>query len=114
MEAKKFDFIRVVTHSTVFHADDVFGTALCDLICPGINIIRTVDPDAIAHWQDDPDTLVFDIGLGRYDHHQEGKALRTDGTPYCGFGLLWRDFGHILCTDESAWAKVDETLVYPD
>lgn len=31
--------------------------------------------------------------------------------PYCGFGLLWRDYGYLLCPEYAAWEKVDRTLV---
>jgi len=122
MNKKEFNFNRVVTHSTIFHADDVFGAAMCHLISPGIKIIRTLDPEQYA----DDETLIFDIGMGEYDHHQPDKAFRpmTDGyytdkdgmrqpIPYCGFGLLWRDFGHILCPDPMTWQRVDRELVIP-
>ena len=124
---KDFNFKRVVTHSTVFHADDVFGVALCKLLASqqdhrDIEIIRTLEPEQYAN----DETLIFDIGLGEYDHHQPDKALRPiedgtytdkDGTekqiPYCGFGLLWRDFGYILCPEQEAWKRVDKSLVLP-
>ena len=112
---EKFDFDQVITHSTVFHADDVFGAALCRLINPKIDIIRTLDVDTALEMANNigKKVLVFDIGFGKYDHHQENKALRDDrdNTPYCGFGLLWRDFGYLLCPDRKAWSKVDNTLV---
>jgi len=113
MEGKVFDYDQVITHSTIFHADDVFGVAMCRLINPNIEIIRTLDVEEQLRRSEiiSKKPLVFDIGLGEYDHHQEGKALRTDGTPYCGFGLLWRDFGYLLCPDNDAWEKVDRTLV---
>ena len=97
------------THAGVFHADDVFATALIKMINPTIQIARVnrVTPEMMAD-----DCLVFDIGEGEYDHHQVGKALREDGTPYCSFGLLWRDYGRLLCPDK-AWEKVDRDLVLP-
>lgn len=110
MEA--FNYSHVVTHSTIFHADDVFGVAMCQLIKPDISIVRTVDAGIVDVAMADPRNLVFDIGLGKYDHHQEDKKLRPDGTPYCGFGLLWRDYGYLLCPEEEARRIVDETLVY--
>lgn len=108
-EIKMEVFKRVITHSTVFHADDVFGVAMWKLINPNIEVIRTLEPERF--W--DEDTIVFDIGMGKYDHHQKDKVLREDGTPYCGFGLLWRDYGCNLCPDIEAWKKVDRTLVLP-
>lgn len=110
-----FNYDVVITHGTVFHADDVFGAALCRLINPRIEIIRTQDVEKHLDMACNVGkrALVFDIGLGKYDHHQANKALRDDrdNTPYCGFGLLWRDFGYLLCPDPKAWSKVDNTLV---
>lgn len=106
-------FKCVVTHSTVFHADDVFGVAMWTLINPKITVIRTLEPEQYER----EDTIIFDIGLGKYDHHQEDKAMRPpvrpgeDPVPYCGFGLMWRDYGYLLCPEKEAWAKVDNTLV---
>lgn len=108
----------VITHSTIFHSDDVFGVAMLRLIVPGIKIVRTIKPSeeqladlATGH------AMVFDLGCQfghpEYDHHQADKALRSDGAPYCGFGLLWRDFGHLLCPSNKAWEKVDRELVLP-
>lgn len=108
-EIKMEVFKRVITHSTVFHADDVFGVAMWKLINPDIEVVRTLEPEKF--W--DENTIVFDIGMGKYDHHQEDKALREDGTPYCGFGLLWRDYGCNLCPELDAWKKVDRALVLP-
>ena len=110
-----FDYDQVITHSTVFHADDAFGVALCRLLNPEITIIRTLDIEEHIERARNigKKAIVFDIGLGKYDHHQPDKALRADGTPYCGFGLLWRDFGYLLCEDRDAWEKVDRALVLP-
>ena len=115
---EEFNYKQVITHSTIFHADDVFGVAMCRLINPDIKIIRTLDVEEALKRAANigEEALVFDIGMGKYDHHQEDKAFRKadpgrDPIPYCGFGLLWRDFGHLLCPDRTAWAKVDNTLV---
>lgn len=110
-----FNYTRAITHSTIFHADDVFGTALCKLIRPIISVTRTLDVEAALKQAEErgEKAIVFDIGLGKYDHHQPDKALRPDGTPYCGFGLLWRDFGWQLCPTPDAWKTVDEALVLP-
>lgn len=108
-----FNYDQVITHSTIFHSDDVCGVALCRLINPNIEIIRTLDVEKHLEMAKNVGkrAIVFDIGLGKYDHHQPDKALRPDGTPYCGFGLLWRDFGYLLCPNKEAWKKVDEEFV---
>ena len=109
------------THAGVFHADDVFSSALLKMIGP-ISIKRVNSVEGI---EDNDYTLIFDIGLGQYDHHQKDKATRPmeDGyyvnrsngevlpIPYCSFGLLWRDYGRLLCPNAKAWKKVDRDLV---
>ena len=51
------------THAGKFHADDVFATALLQILRPDIKITRGfVVPD-------DFDGIVYDIGFGMFDHH---------------------------------------------
>jgi uncharacterized UPF0160 family protein len=76
-----------ITHGGKFHADDVFSAALLKMVNPQIDILRAFQiPDGF-------DGIVFDIGYGKYDHHQEGAEVRENGVPYAAFGLLWREFG---------------------
>ena len=101
----------VYTHGSVFHADDVFSTALILLLKPNVDVVRIVSMDVAQKMDEKEDCLVYDIGEGEYDHHQKNKARRPmedgwytekDGTvmaiPYCSFGLLWKDYGHLLCS----------------
>lgn len=114
------------THGSIFHADDLFATALLLTINPEIQICRTNDVEFAHKAEEDDCAISYDIGYGPYDHHQPDKATRPiengywfdkDGrmqlVPYCSFGLLWRDYGHILCPNEKAWKKVDTSLVVP-
>ena len=111
------------THGSVFHADDVFSAAMLKLINPAIATSRIFK---VTEEMNADDCLVFDIGEGLYDHHQSDNVRRPieDGTfidkdghlqliPYCSFGLLWRDYGSMLCPTQKAWKKVDTTLVLP-
>ena len=95
------------THAGVFHADDVFSAALLKIINPEIRIQRVF---STAQIPEDKETLVFDIGGGRFDHHQPDAEMRPDGTPYAAFGLLWREFGHLLVSDKQV-EKIDKTLI---
>ena len=53
------------THGAKFHADDLFSTALLRLINPDIQVERGFDvPENF-------DGIVYDIGRGRFDHHQQ-------------------------------------------
>lgn len=94
------------THGGVFHADDVFSTALLRILNPDISIIRgfTVPEDFTG--------IVYDVGGGRYDHHQKDSRVRENGVPYAAFGLLWEEFGSKLLCEEDA-RKFDESFIQP-
>lgn len=85
-----------LTHGGRFHADDVFSAALLKLLNPSVQITRVFDvPENF-------DGLVFDIGWGRFDHHQKNAPVRPNGVPYAAFGLLWKEFGAGLVGPEEA------------
>ena len=60
------------THAGKFHADDVFATALLQILCPDIKITRGFTVP------DDFDGIVYDIGFGMFDHHQEPREYRAN------------------------------------
>lgn len=94
MKTKNYVTARIeeataVTHSGIFHADDVFATVILDRALGGVKVLRTnkvpIDlPD---------DVIVFDIGQGKYDHHGLGQKDRSNGVPYAACGKLWEEFG---------------------
>mgnify|MGYP000526703625 FL=1 len=91
------------THSGKFHADDVFSSALLLYLNPEITILRG------NKVPEDFDGIIFDIGRGRYDHHQKDSRIRENGIPYAAFGLLWEELGTEILGEELA-AKFDEAL----
>lgn len=94
------------THGGVFHADDVFATALLKILNPDIRITRGFAvPEGFTG-------IVYDIGGGKYDHHQKDSRVRKNGVPYAAFGLLWEQFGKELLSGEDA-QKFDEDFVQP-
>jgi uncharacterized UPF0160 family protein len=103
-----------LTHGGKFHADDVFAAALLRIIRPDVEIRRIFEvPENFGG-------LVFDIGRGRFDHHQENAEVRQNGVPYAAFGLLWRELGADLlrrgCGPQEAEkeaARFDEHFVQP-
>jgi uncharacterized UPF0160 family protein len=98
-----------VTHSGVFHADDVFATALLKILYPGINIMRLSEvPDKFTS---SPNVIIYDIGRGRYDHHGSAAEYRSNGIEYSSFGKLWRDFGIYLLPSQFSRNYVDSVLV---
>ena len=61
---------------------------------------------------EDFDGIVFDIGRGRYDHHQKDSRVRENGVPYAAFGLLWEALGKEILGEELA-EKLDESFIQP-
>ena len=94
------------THSGKFHADDVFSSALLLYLNPEIRIIRG------NKVPEDFDGIVFDIGRGKYDHHQKDSRIRENGISYAAFGLLWEELGAEILGEELA-QKFDESFVQP-
>ncbi|MCX4325883.1 MAG: MYG1 family protein [Lachnospiraceae bacterium] len=98
--------MRGFTHGSKFHSDDVFATAFLKILNPDIEITRGFEvPDGF-------DGIVYDIGRGRYDHHQADKEYRENGCPYAAFGLIWREFGAAYIGEEEA-ARFDRDFVQP-
>ena len=58
------------------------------------------------------DGIVFDIGRGRYDHHQRDSRVRENGVPYAAFGLLWEELGGEILGGTLA-QRFDEEFVQP-
>ena len=80
---------KFVTHAGNFHADDVFSTVFMSKLFGDITVIRLKDYD-----DNDSSKIAYDIGRGRFDHHQaEYDKKHDNGIHYCGFGLLWQEYG---------------------
>lgn len=78
------------THAGVFHADDVFSTALLKIVFPELSI----NPKRVFVLPPDFKGLAYDIGFGEFDHHQrENVPEYEDGTKKAAFGLLWDALG---------------------
>ena len=90
MEQIKEKDAQAFTHSGKFHADDVFSSALLLSVNPEITIHRG------SQVPEDFKGIVFDIGRGKYDHHQRDSRIRENGVPYAAFGLLWEELGAFL------------------
>ena len=98
--------IKAFTHGGRFHADEVFSTALLQLVYNEVEVTRGYNVP------DDFDGIVYDIGGGEFDHHEKNPQKRGNGTPYAAFGLLWRKFGpDIAGVTESAY--IDEHFISP-
>ena len=119
-----------VTHAGMFHADDVFSFALLQLdrtskkekygyILKRVNNASDIPADA---------DIVFDIGGGKFDHHQnldKYHELNNQQIPYASFGLLWDEYGMDIVNDftqrlsltpeakDAIFKKFEKSLVVP-
>jgi len=108
--------IIAVTHNDRFHADDVFASAVLQLVFgEGLEIRRTRDEEEIKNAD-----IVYDLGhiydaeTNRFDHHQkEGAGERDNGVPYASFGLVWKKWGEEIAGSKEAADLVDRVLVQP-
>ncbi|MBR3211179.1 MAG: MYG1 family protein [Bacilli bacterium] len=91
-----------ITHSGTFHADDVFSTAFLEMLFGDRFVFRTNNIDSK---QLNNHVFIYDIGRGKFDHHQTDAEKRENGIPYCSFGLLWKEYG------KEFLKKYDITLV---
>ena len=87
---------KVITHAGTFHADDVCTVALLELLAGrelDVQRMNKMSDDRIIVSFDGTYTVVFDIGLGKYDHHfpDEDKQHYEDGVPMASIGLVARD-----------------------
>jgi len=80
--------ILAVTHSGVFHADEVMASVILKQFYDDVKILRSRNQEDF-----DKADIVFDVGGGEYDHHNDYKEYRENGVPYAACGLIWREFG---------------------
>lgn len=91
------DQIQVVTHSGVFHADEVFA---CALLCiaygqENVSIIRTRDNEVLTKATHDEDVWVIDVGgdfnpsMLNFDHHmRDFDVPNRHGNKLSSFGMV--------------------------
>ena len=110
---------KIVTHNGSFHTDDVFACATLALYFDrqktSYKITRSRDQKVI-----DKADIVVDVGgihdvqSQRFDHHQPGGAgKRENGIPYASFGLVWKEYGPLLCKSQELVDDIDRRLVQP-
>lgn len=81
---------KYITHSGTMHTDEVFATAFLDLYKKDVTLMRVPNIEASMLTED---VLIYDIGRGKYDHHQEDAKTRENGIKYSSLGLLFKEFG---------------------
>lgn len=91
-------------------------------ICPEFIVHRVVEADIPKLQQTileaGEDYIVFDIGHGCFDHHQDDSPCRegTDdapGIPYASFGRLWNRWGKNIFNNDDILDEFDRAFVQP-
>ncbi len=107
----KVEEAKLITHSGIFHPDDVFSTAFLSKIYPDSKVIRVNNVSETTK-----DQIVYDIGFGRFDHHGPDAKWRNEKIKYSSLGLLWKEYGveylkNITDNYEDVWNRIDTKLV---
>ena len=104
---KNIDEANCITHSGTFHADEVFSTLILSKIKEEIILIRL--PEVRKQ---------YDIGGGKFDHHQlGGNGNRDNGVKYAACGLIWKEFGKKMLGKynieeiDYVWEYIDNNLI---
>ena len=95
-----------ITHNGTMHADEVFATAFLELYLENVRVYRTSSIDGL---EINNDVLVYDVGRGKFDHHQTDALKRDNGITYSSFGLLWKEFGRDFLIKRGIY-NVDEVF----
>lgn len=108
---KEIEEANLVTHSSTFHPDDVFSTMFLSKIVDNPVVCRVKNID-----REYKNKYIYDIGFGKFDHHQKDAKWRNDKIKYSSFGLLWQEYGKKylegVTTDyEDIFKRIDNKLV---
>lgn len=108
----------LVTHGGTFHLDECMTTAILSYLIPGNGPLTVFRENGNRDIPDFPGQIVYDVGGGKFDHHQKGgNGARENGIPYAACGLIWKEFGMLLCEHsedpEMVFTTVDRELIQP-
>lgn len=109
----KIEEAKYITHSGTMHADEVFATAFLDLYTGNVELFRISE----VKESDFPNAIIYDVGRGRFDHHQEDRLVRDNNIPYCSLGLLWKEYGldflkrRNVENAEEVFAEIDKDFI---
>lgn len=109
---KKIEEANLVTHAGKFHPDDIFSTIFLARIVKNPLVVRVNNIVGAKK-----EAIIYDIGLGEFDHHGQNACMRNEKIKYSSFGLLWNRFGRqyiekIDCdSKEQLFHKIEEDLI---
>jgi uncharacterized UPF0160 family protein len=90
------NYLKVITHDTSFHADEVVAVAMLQLAGFNVDLIRTRNPDLLTSSLADPEIAVIDVGgiynpdMLNFDHHQDMKLQSSAG-------LIYNHYKDVIC-----------------
>src|SRR3989344_3007663 len=107
--------MRIVTHDSGFHTDDIFAVAVLLILFPDAEVVRSRDPEVQATADFLVDTgMRYDQARRMFDHHQLGGAgVRTNNIPYASFGLVWKKYGEKIAGGRREAEIIDQKVVQP-
>lgn len=106
----KINEANCITHSGKFHVDDVISTIFLSNILEKVILLRvaTINDENVEN------KIIYDIGMGEFDHHQKSRnGMRENGIYYSSIGLLWQKFGKKYLERLNV-KKVNKTFEYID
>lgn len=109
--------VKIVTHNSKFHTDDIFAVATLMLVLgdENVEVIRSRDLEVIKTGDYVVDVGgIYDFETKRFDHHQKGAAGgRENGILYASYGLVWKHYGEKVCGSLEIANRLDKLLVQP-
>lgn len=103
-----------ITHAGTFHTDEIFATLILSKIKPEIILIRLPEFRDEEKTKVTSNVMVYDIGGGKFDHHQQGgNGQRPNGVKYAACGLIWKEFGKEVLKKYEV-KEIEYTLDYID
>ncbi len=94
------NYLKVITHDTSFHADEVVAVAMLKRAGFEIDLIRTRDTEVLTAALADPGIAVIDVGgvynpeMLNFDHHQD-MSLQSAA------GLIYENYKDLICPAEA-------------
>ena len=105
--------MKASTHDGRFHADEIFALAALKLLFPDLEVVRSRDEKIYKNTD-----IIVDVGHDYdpahlvFDHHQRSFSLkRGSGIPYASFGLVWKQYGELLCGSSETAEYIDSVIV---
>lgn len=95
---------KAITHGGKFHTDDVLSTVLIKMLNPNIIVERV---NEYVGDDSDENVIVYDIGFGEFDHHQQTDEVNEYGNKYSAFGKLWTVYGKELL-EQKGFKKIED------